>query len=103
MDEAEKVLTDNKAVIATLDPVLPAVPWYRLAVIRRLSLGIVLHIIAASKLASSLGWVDAATVNEALNYIGLAIDGWALHGRVTKPCPPVAASKAAADKANSIT
>jgi hypothetical protein len=90
-------MTETTLVIVPL----AATPWYQLAVVRRLSLGIVLHLIAASKLASYFGWMDAATVNEALNYIGLAIDSWALHGRVTKPCPPVAASKAAADKANS--
>lgn len=68
-----------------------AVPWYKLAVVQRLALGIVAHLIALSPLAKYLGGVDLAPlVNDALNGIGLLLDSWALHARVTKPCPPVA-------------
>jgi hypothetical protein len=77
------------------NPPIAAAPWYKLAVVQRLALGIVVHIIGATPLAKYLAGVDLAPyVDQILELAGVAIDGWALHASVTKPCPMVARSEA---------
>jgi hypothetical protein len=76
-------------------PPIAADAWYNLAVVRRLALGIVVHIIGATPLAKYLAGADLAPyVDQILEIVGVAIDSWAMHARVTKPCPMVARSAA---------
>jgi hypothetical protein len=95
----ETQLTEVKPLSGIVQP--DAAPWYELAVVQRLVLGITLHLIGASPLAKYLAGADLAPyVDQGLELLGMAIDSWALHARITKPCPPAAISRASADKIN---
>ena len=82
-------------------PETTTIPWYQSQIIRRLALSIAVQILAATHLAKYFTGVNLSVlVDDLLEAVGIAYAAWALHGRVTKPVPPVALTKAKADIAN---
>lgn len=82
-------------------PTAAVIPWWKSQIIQRLALSIVVQILAATHLSKYVAGVDlSGLVDELLEAIGVACAGWAVHARATKPIPPVAISRGAADKAN---
>jgi hypothetical protein len=76
-------------------------PWYKTAVAQRLALAIIVHVIGLTPAAKYIAGLDLAPlINDLLETVGTLLDGWALHARATKPCPPIVLTKAAADAAN---
>jgi MFS superfamily sulfate permease-like transporter len=82
--------------MATLDPETTTIPWYQSKIIRRLALSIATQVIAATHLTQYFTDINVGIL------VGIAYAAWALHGRVTKPVPPVALTQAKADIANTI-
>jgi hypothetical protein len=89
--------------MATLDPETTTIPWYQSKIIRRLALSIATQVIAATHLTQYFTDINVGIlVDDLLEAVGIAYAAWALHGRVTKPVPPVALTQAKADIANTI-
>ena len=77
------------------------IPWYQSAIIRRLALSIVVQILAVTGLSKYLVGANIAVLtDDLLEIAGIAYAAWAVHARVTKVTPPVAATQAKADAAN---
>lgn len=80
---------------------METIPWYKSAIAQRLALAILVHIIGLTPAAKYIVGLDLAPlVNDLLEAVGTALDGWALHARATKDVPPIALTKAKAQAAN---
>lgn len=79
------------------------IPWYKSRVLQGLIASAVTGILAHFHLSSYFTSADiSGIVDWIMDGISFAALVYAAHGRVTKPSPPVAISKAAADKANAV-
>lgn len=89
-------MTDEDVQTATT-----VIPWYRSKIIQRLALSIIVQLLAALHLSKLVTTSDLTLlVDDLLEAAGIGYAAWALHARATKPVPPVALSKKAADAAN---
>lgn len=79
---------------------MSTIPWYRSKIIQRLALSIVIQALAVMHLSKFITPDLAILVDDALEIVGIALAGWAVHARVVNPVPPVALNKKSADAAN---
>jgi hypothetical protein len=77
------------------------IPWYRSAVVRRLTLSITVQLAAVTHTSKYLAGVDlGALIDDLLEIAGMAYAGWAMHARVTRAMPGLTTTQAKADVAN---
>ena len=83
-----------------------AIPWYKSAILRGILIAVVTQVIDKVQIhyhmnLSVFGLNAQNVADWAMDAISAAAVGYAMHGRIAKPVPPVTLTKAAAEAANS--